>query len=90
MEHSKLPWSYGIGNSCHEIYEKNGACIAETYENIQDSFFIVKACNMHEELMELVKNMADVLDANSDRKFTMVEILGYIEQARAILVKEAE
>lgn len=55
MRRTPGPWSYGIGNSCHDIYDANGAKIAKVYQNLADRFYIVPACNHFEEVVKALE-----------------------------------
>lgn len=57
-----LPWRYGIGEQCREIYDANGALVCLVYENLGDRFRIVRAVNCHDELVEALKIVIEQAD----------------------------
>lgn len=55
--HTAIPWKFGTGNNCHDIYDTNGAKVCQVFENLSDRFVIVRAVNSHAALVEALEAM---------------------------------
>ena len=64
MSEHKLPWTRGVGNDCHKIWDSGGhlACKMET---CADSTFLVQSVNDHDALLAVVPKIKSVLDNGS-------------------------
>ena len=86
VEHYKLPWKAGISTEGqHGIVDSEDTLIADVSTE-EHSDFIVKACNCHDELLELAQEIAKEYEDAADWK----DAIGKLQRMANAAIAKAE